>query len=188
MADHLSLNWWAIALRGVVAILFGLLAFALPGLTLATLILLFGAFALVDGASSLITGIRRPAGGPDWLMVLGGAAGIAAGIVAFVNPGLTALVLLTLIGAWAIVTGIAEIVAAWRLREAIRGELLLALNGIVSVLFGLYIWVFPGAGAIALVWVIAVYAIVSGVVLLMLAFRMRGRAAAGLGPRVGSTG
>jgi uncharacterized membrane protein HdeD (DUF308 family) len=172
--SRLSLNWSALALRGVVAIAFGILAFLLPGLTLGALILLFAAYAIVDGVSHVITGFRQPSGdGPDVLMILGGIAGIAAGAIAVILPGITALFLLALIGAWAILTGAAEIVAAYRLRKAISGEWLLALDGALSIAFGLYVLLFPGAGAIALVWLIAAFAVVSGITLLMLAFRMR---------------
>jgi uncharacterized membrane protein HdeD (DUF308 family) len=174
MQHRLSLNWTALAVRGVVAIVFGIVAFLLPGLTIGALILLFAAYAIVDGVSHIVTGIRQREGNrPDWLMVAIGVVGIAAGLIAAILPGITALVLLSLIGAWAIVIGVFEIVAAYRLRKEISGEWLLALRGIVSVIFGIYVWVFPGDGAIALIWVVALYAIVSGVTLLMLAFRMR---------------
>jgi uncharacterized membrane protein HdeD (DUF308 family) len=180
MQRRLSLNWSALAARGVVAIVFGIVAFLLPGVTLAALILLFAAYALVDGVSHLVTAFRhRASTGPDWLLVLGGVAGIAAGIVAAFLPGITALFLVTLIGAWAIVTGVTEVIAAYRLRKEIQGEWLLALNGVVSVIFGIYLWLFPGAGAIALVWIIAAFAIISGIILLMLAIRMRSLGAGG---------
>ena len=122
-------------------------------------------------------------------MILGGVVGIAVGIIAAILPGITALFLLSLIGAWAIVTGAAEIVAAYRLRKAISGEWLLALQGIISIAFGLYVWIFPGAGALAIVWLIAAFAIASGVILLMLAFRMRSlaRGAGGMSNRPSSS-
>lgn len=174
MDSRLSLNWSALALRGVIAIVFGILAFLMPGLTLGVFVLLFAAYAIVDGVSHVVTGIRQRSGDkPDGLMILGGIAGIAAGLIAVILPGITALFLLALIGAWAIVTGTAEIMAAYRLRKVIRGEWLLALDGVLSVAFGLYVWIFPGAGAIAIVWLIAAFAIASGIILLMLAFRMR---------------
>ena len=186
MQRRLSLNWSALALRGIVAIAFGVVAFLLPGLTLAALIILFAAYALVDGASHLVTAFRhRAARGPDWLMALGGIAGIAAGIIAVLVPGITALFLVTLIGAWAIITGVTEVIAAYRLRKEIQGEWLLALDGVVSVIFGIYLWLFPGAGAIALVWIIAAFAIISGIILLMLAIRMRSLAG-GSGEPTGS--
>jgi uncharacterized membrane protein HdeD (DUF308 family) len=179
MTSRLSRNWWAIALRGVVAIAFGVLAFLLPGLTLYALVILFGAFAMVDGVLALVGAFRRREGRrPDLFLIIGGLAGIAAGIIAFVLPGLSALALLYVIAAWAIVTGIAEVVAAYQLREEIRGEWLLALSGAVSFVFGLFIALFPGPGALAVVWLIAAYAIVSGVILLALAFRLRARLAA----------
>ena len=186
MDSRLSLNWSALAIRGVIAIAFGIIAFLLPGLTLGALILLFAAYAIVDGVSHVITGIRQRSGdGPDGLMILGGIVGIAVGVIAVILPGVTALFLLALIGAWAIVTGAAEIVAAYRLRKAISGEWLLALQGILSIAFGAYVWLFPGAGALAVVWLIAAFAIASGVILLMLAFRMRSlaRGASGMSDR-----
>ncbi len=189
MDSRLSLNWSALAIRGVIAIAFGIIAFLLPGLTLGALILLFAAYAIVDGVSHVVTGIRQRSGdGPDGLMILGGIVGIVVGVIAAILPGVTALFLLTLIGAWAIVTGAAEIVAAYRLRKAISGEWLLALQGILSIAFGVYVWLFPGAGALAVVWLIAAFAIASGVILLMLAFRMRSlaRGAGGMSNRESS--
>jgi uncharacterized membrane protein HdeD (DUF308 family) len=188
MESRLSINWWALALRGVVAIGFGVLAFLLPGATIGALILLFAAYAIVDGASHVVTGFRGRSGdGPDFLMILGGVVGIVAGIFAVALPGLTALALLALIGAWAIVTGAAEILMAYRLRKEIRGEWLLAFDGAISVLFGIYVWLFPGAGALALVWLIAVFAIISGITLLALAFRMRSLAQGRPGMRSGAS-
>ena len=189
MDSRLSLNWSALAIRGVIAIAFGIIAFLLPGLTLGALILLFAAYAIVDGVSHVVTGIRQRSGdGPDGLMILGGIVGVAVGVIAVILPGVTALFLLALIGAWAIVTGAAEIVAAYRLRKAISGEWLLALQGILSIAFGVYVWLFPGAGALAVVWLIAAFAIASGVILLMLAFRMRSlaRGAGGMSNRESS--
>jgi uncharacterized membrane protein HdeD (DUF308 family) len=138
---------------------------------------LFAAYAFVDGVFAMASGIRRrdEGRGPDWFMILAGVAGIIAGIIAVALPGMTALVLLTLIAAWAIVTGIAELAVAYRLRDVIRGEWLLALDGAVSIAFGLVLLFFPGAGAIAVVWLIGTFAILSGAMLLALAFRLRGR-------------
>jgi uncharacterized membrane protein HdeD (DUF308 family) len=189
MDSRLSLNWSALAIRGVIAIAFGILAFLTPGLTLGALILLFAVYAIVDGVSHVITGIRQRSGDrPDGLMILGGIVGMAVGVIAVILPGVTALFLLALIGAWAIVIGAAEIVAAYRLRKAISGEWLLALQGIISIAFGVYVWLFPGAGALAVVWLIATFAIASGVILLMLAFRMRSlaRGAGGMSNRESS--
>jgi uncharacterized membrane protein HdeD (DUF308 family) len=174
-ARGLARNWWAIAIRGVVAILFGLAALFMPGLTLLALILLFAAWAIVDGIFALVSGFRRGGGSVDWLLVAGGIAGIVAGILAIVWPGVTAIVLVALIAAWALVTGAAEVWAAYRYRRILRHEVLLAADGILSVILGVLLVLFPGTGALALVWAIGAVAIVSGIVLLILAFRLRSR-------------
>jgi uncharacterized membrane protein HdeD (DUF308 family) len=171
----LARNWWAVALRGLFAVLFGIAAFAWPELTLLSLVWLFGIYAVLDGIFSIVSAItNRQENDRWWLVLLEGIIGIAAGVVAFVWPGITAIALVYLIAAWAILTGIFEIVAAIRLRKEIEGEWLLALSGILSLIFGVALMIWPGAGALALVWVIAAYAIVFGVVLIILGFRMRG--------------
>jgi len=180
----LARNWWAVALRGIVAILFGLGAFLWPGITLGVLILLYGAYAIVDGIFALIAAVRGAARHERWVwLLLEGIVDIAAGVIAFVWPGITALVLLYLIAAWALVTGISEIAAAIRLRQAISNEWLLALAGVASILFGIILFVAPGAGALAVVWIIGAYALVFGIILLALAARLftwqRHRAPAG---------
>jgi len=173
MTTVLTRNWWALALRGVFAILLGLAAFVLPGITLAVLVALFGAYAVVDGVLAIIAGVRAAERHERWWSpVLKGIAGIVAGVLAFVWPALTALALLYLIAAWAIVTGVLEIVAAVHLHRA-HGEWLLVINGVLSVLFGFLVIVWPGAGVLTLLWLIGTYAIVFGVVLLALAFRLR---------------
>ena len=170
----LARNWWALVLRGVAAIAFGILAFVWPGLTVVALVILFGAFALVDGAFAVVAAWRAAERRrPWWPMALEGLAGVALGILAFVWPGVTAFALLYLIAAWAIVTGIFEIVAAVRLRKVIRGELLLALTGVASVAFGVLVVVFPGTGAVAVVWAIAAYAVLFGALLVALGLRLR---------------
>jgi uncharacterized membrane protein HdeD (DUF308 family) len=170
----LARNWWAIALRGVAAVVFGVLALLLPGATLAALVLLFGAYAIVEGVFSLIAAVRGRTDEPRWLLALQAIVSIAAGFVAFLWPGLTALVLLYVIAAWALVIGVLQIVAAARLHSQIRGEGWLVLSGILSMIFGvLMIWA-PGAGALALVLWIGSYAIVFGALLIVLAFRLRG--------------
>src|SRR3954447_18487187 len=176
MLETLTRNWWVLAVRGALAVLFGLLALIWPGITVLALVLLFGAYALVDGVMGLYTALfdrGRPGGrGGGWL-VLEGVAGVLAAIGAVVWPGITALVLLYLIAAGALVTGVAEIVAAIRLRREIQGEGLMILRGALSILFGLLAFLFPGAGALAVVWLVAAYAIAFGVVMLILAFRLR---------------
>jgi uncharacterized membrane protein HdeD (DUF308 family) len=169
-------HWWALALRGVIAILFGLAALLRPGIALEALILLFGAYALVDGAFAIVGvfgGTRS--GTPRWLLLLEGVVGILAGIIAFVYPGLTTIALLYLVAAWAIVTGLAQIATAIRLRREMTGEWALILGGILSVIFGLLLAVLPGVGILSLIWLIGVYAVVFGILLLITAFRVRGR-------------
>jgi uncharacterized membrane protein HdeD (DUF308 family) len=172
IANELARHWWVIGLRGIVAILFGILAFVLPGLTLAVLILLFGAYALVDGILGLIAAFRGDA--PHRIaMGLEGIVSILAGLAAFLVPGLTALVLLYIIAFWAIVTGVLEIVAAFRLRRVIANELGLIIGGVLSVLFGIVLIAAPGAGALAVVFIIGAYAILFGITLLVFAWRLR---------------
>lgn len=172
--ELLARNWWALALRGVVAILFGLAAFVWPGLTLAVLVALFGAYALVDGIFALAAAVRAVQQHNRWWpLLLVGVAGIAAGVLTFFYPGITAVALLVIIAAWAIVTGIFELITAIELRRHISGEWLLGLSGIASILFGILLIAQPGAGALALVWLIGIYAIVFGLLELGLAFRLR---------------
>src|SRR5689334_1932097 len=170
----LTRNWWLVGLRGLLAIIFGLLAFIWPGLTLFALVLLFGAYALVDGIFAVGAAISRHAGGRHWWAVLiEGLAGILFGLLTFFWPGMTALILLYLIAFWGIVTGILEIAAAVRLRREISNEWMLGLGGVLSLLFGVLLILFPGAGALAVVWLIGSYAIVFGITLLILAWQLR---------------
>src|SRR5215208_4622584 len=174
----LARNWWVLALRGLAAIVFGVLAFVWPGITLWVLVLLFGAYMLVDGIFAIVAAVR--AAGREarwWLLLIEGVLGVLAGLVAFFWPGLTALALLYFIAAWAIVTGILEIVGAIRLRQEIEGEWALGLSGALSVLFGVLLVVIPApAGLLSLVWLIGAYAVATGVLLLILAFRVRSEA------------
>jgi uncharacterized membrane protein HdeD (DUF308 family) len=174
VVDTFRVNWWLLALRGLIAVLFGILAFMWPGATLLTLVWLFGAFALVSGVLSLVLAAKTPKGYPKLgSLILGGLLGILAGLFTFVMPGITALGLLILIAAWAIVTGVMELVAAVRLRKIITNEWLLVLAGIASVAFGIILLLQPAAGALALVWLIAAWAVVFGILLMIVAFRMR---------------
>lgn len=176
MLDRMSRDWWIIALQGVAAVVFGVMALVWPGITLLALVFLFGAYAILDGVLALTRGVRRAGGGPDWWRVVQGVVGIAAGVVAFAVPGITAYALLVVIAVWAVVSGAVELVAAYQLRDVIQREWLLALDGLVSILFGMALIVFPGAGALAVVWLIGAFAIASGAILIAFAFRMRGRA------------
>ncbi|TFW32657.1 HdeD family acid-resistance protein [Massilia horti] len=174
MNSFFAQSWWEIALRGVLAILFGILAAVVPGLTLLGLIALFAAFALLSGISAVAGAARyRRANDDWWLPLLLGLVSIGAGIVALVNPALTALALVLIMGANALVTGVLEIIAAVRLRKVIEGEWMMALSGIVSIVFGALVFLFPGAGALALVWLISLYAILSGILLLALSVKVQ---------------
>ncbi|HEY1326102.1 MAG TPA: HdeD family acid-resistance protein [Casimicrobiaceae bacterium] len=173
MKDVLTRSWWLLALRGVVAILFGVLALIMPGLTLLWLVALFAAFAIIAGISSAI-GASRARGREGWgVMLLVGIVFVIAGVLAIIYPGLTALTLILLIGANALVTGVLDIVAAIRLRRQIEHEWLLVAEGVVSIVFGAVVLIFPGAGALALVWFVSLYALLSGILLLMVAMRAR---------------
>ena len=167
--------WWTFILRGVLAIAFGVLAFLAPAWGLLILVALFGAWALIDGVTSLWTGIRTR--GVDrnwWLEILEGIVSILAGVIALVLPGFAAEILVYLIAAWAIVTGAFQIWSAIRLREQIRGEFWLGLAGAASILFGIVLFLFPAPGALALVWLIGSGAIAIGAFLLILGWRLRG--------------
>jgi uncharacterized membrane protein HdeD (DUF308 family) len=174
MVDVLARNWGWVALRGVIAVLFGLLTLSRPGITLGALILFFGAYALVDGVFTVISAIANRRGQPHWVALLvGGLCGIAVGLLTFAYPFKTAIVLLYFIAFWAILTGAAEIAAAIRLRRVISGEWLLALGGILSVVFGCFLIASPGVGALAVAMWIGVYALVLGIFWLILSFRLR---------------
>jgi uncharacterized membrane protein HdeD (DUF308 family) len=173
MVHALAKNWWLLLLRGIAAIIFGLLAFAWPGLTLVTLILFYGAFVLVDGVLAVIAAITGGVPGSRWWLAIIGLLGIAAGLVTFMMPGLTAVLLLLFIAGWAIATGVFQIIGAIKLRKEIDNEWLLILGGIISVLFGVSMMLAPGAGALALVWVIGAYSVVIGAIFVALALRLR---------------
>jgi uncharacterized membrane protein HdeD (DUF308 family) len=172
--DILTRNWWALALRGVAGILFGLITFVWPGISLAALVLLFGAYAFADGVLAIVSAVRRRGADRWWLLLLQGIVGIGAGVVTWLWPGITALALLAVIAAWALMSGALQIAAAIRLRKVISGEWLLALGGVLSIALGVLLLVFPGPGALAVVIWIGAYAFVFGILLLALGFRLRG--------------
>jgi len=181
IAELFRHNWWVLALRGLAAVLFGILAFIWPGITIFTLVLLFGAYALVNGILALVISFKGPRRIRRFgSLIFGGLISVAAGVIAFIWPGMTAFSLVIVIAAWAIVNGIAEIVAAIRLRKEITGEWLLAVAGIASILFGIALFLNPFIGALVLVWWIGGFAFAFGILLVVLGFRMR-RAAETLG-------
>ncbi len=175
----LAQNWWTLALRGLAAVIFGILAYIWPDITFTVLVLLFGAYALWDGVFALI-GAFRTQSERRWMLVLEGLVGIAAGLVTFFWPGAATLAILTIIAAWAIITGIFEIIAAIRLREEIEGEWFLLLSGLLSVLFGIALAIWPAAGLVAVTWMIGAYAIIFGILLIGLGFRLRNWSGKGL--------
>jgi uncharacterized membrane protein HdeD (DUF308 family) len=169
----LSRHWWLILLRGICAILFGVLAFIWPGLTLLTLVLLYGVFALIDGVLALAAAVMGGAPAPRWWLAIAGLLGIAAGLLTLFWPGLTAIVLLLFIAAWAITTGVMQIIGAIRMRKEIDNEWFLVAAGILSVLFGIVLALQPGVGALASIFVIGAYAILYGIALVLFALRLR---------------
>jgi uncharacterized membrane protein HdeD (DUF308 family) len=174
MKELLARSWWILALQGFVALLFGVLALLWPGLTLLWLVALFAAYAIISGAVALYGAVtNRTMDKGWWLILLLGLVSVAAGMLAIFYPGLTALALVLLMGANALFTGILQIAVAIRLRKAVRNEWLLILAGIASIVFGAVVLVFPGAGALALVWLVSFYAVLSGVLLLSLAYRVK---------------
>jgi uncharacterized membrane protein HdeD (DUF308 family) len=175
LAETLSRSWWVLLLRGIVAILFGVLTFMQPGISLATLVLLFGAFAFADGVLGSWTAIsHRKDTEHWWVLLLEGLLGIGVGALTVFNPAVTALVLLFYIAIWAIATGVLEIVIAIRLRQEIEGEWTLVLAGLASVAFGVLMMASPGPGALAVLWLIGSYAIAFGLLIVLLAFKVRG--------------
>ncbi len=174
--DVLARNWKLIAVRGLLGILLGIVALWAPLPTLTAIVWIFGAYALIDGIMSLVSVASGNGARPWWMLVLEGIVGIAAGIIAFVWPGITALALVYLVAIWAVGTGILEIAAAVRLRTVIEGEWLLGLTGILSIGFGVLLALAPGVGAVVLVWWLGLYAIVFGGLLLALSYRLRAMA------------
>lgn len=177
MGTLLARHWWAVGLRGLAAVIFGILALVVPRITLIVLIAFFGAFVLIDGVITIYLAIRGRESIRNWgWLLVEGIAGVLIGIITFRWPGVTAIVLLAFIAAWAIISGIAVIFQAIELRRVINNEWLLILSGALSVIFGVLLLLFPSSGALALIWLIGLYAILFGVMLLVLAWRLRGMA------------
>jgi uncharacterized membrane protein HdeD (DUF308 family) len=159
--------------RGIISVAIGIIAFLWPAITIAALVVLFGAYAIVDGITNLVLGFSRAGAHGRWAHVLQGVVGVAAGVLTFMWPAITGLVLIWLIGAWAVVTGVFEIAAAVSLRRVITGEWMLVLSGIVSILFGVLVFAFPLAGAVGISWILGVYAMTAGIILISLGVRLR---------------
>lgn len=174
LATILTRTWWMLLVRGLIAIAFGFLVWFQPGISLAALVLLFGAYAFVDGIFGVWAAISGRTEHEDWwVMLLWGLLGIGVGILTFLEPVVTALALLFYIAIWAIATGVLQIVAAIRLRKEITGEGWLILGGLASIAFGVILVARPGAGALGVLWLIATYAVIFGVVLVVLSFKAR---------------
>jgi uncharacterized membrane protein HdeD (DUF308 family) len=175
MSSLLAQDWWAVALRGVFAVIFALIALFSPGATILSLVLFFSAYMLVDGVFGIVSGIRAASNNQRWgLLILEGILNILVGIVAFVMPGLTVLFFVTLMAVWSLITGILMIVAAFKLNPDFgRGWLI--FSGVVSVLFGIALLIAPLVGAVVLTWWLGAYALVFGIGLLVLAFKLKGR-------------
>jgi uncharacterized membrane protein HdeD (DUF308 family) len=174
--NKLPLRWWAIMLRGLLGILLGIGAFFMPVATLLALVFLFGAYAFFDGVFNLVAAWRQTdRQKPWWALLLSGIAGIGAAAISFGWPGITALALVYVISAWALITGGLEIAAAVKLRKEIEGEWLLALSGTLSIGLGFLLALFPDAGAIGLVWYLGAYAVVFGILMVVLSWRLRAR-------------
>lgn len=175
MNETLLRSWWMLAVRGIVAILFGVLAAMLPGLTLLWLVILFAVYALLGGAVWVFGAVRnRKNDRYWWLLLMLGLVSIGAGGIAAVDPTLASLVIIVLIGANALITGVLDVAIAIRMRKYLRGEVLFVLSGVASIVFGIIVFLFPaGAGALALVWLISAYAILSGMLMLGAAWQAR---------------
>jgi len=173
MLSLMAKNWWLIVLRGVCAILFGLFAWTFPGVTLGALVLLWAVYAGTDGVLTFVAALSGASGRPWWILALEGLVSIVAACAGIFYPGTTALVLLYVIAGWAIITGILEIGAAVQLRKEIENEVWLGLAGLASVFFGLLLMARPGVGVLAVMWIVGTYAILFGVVLVILGFRAK---------------
>jgi uncharacterized membrane protein HdeD (DUF308 family) len=179
MIHVVTRNWWAWLIRGIVAIVFGVLAFTWPGATIVAIGILFGAYALVDGVFAIIATIRAAEAHQRWWpLLIEGIVGILIAGITFYDVRVTLFALYLTIAAWAFITGIFEIVAAVQLRKQIANEFWLILGGIASIVFGVLMLWYPRAGALAVIWLIGAYAIVFGILMIAFSFRLRSIASA----------
>jgi uncharacterized membrane protein HdeD (DUF308 family) len=185
MVHVLARNWWALLIRGIAAVIFGILAFAWPGATLFVICILFGAYAFVDGVFAIVAAVRAAQAHERWWpFVIEGIVGLAIAAVTFYDITITFLALYFTVAVWAFVTGIIEIAAGIQLRKSIANEFLLILAGLASIVFGIFMFWHPIAATIAIVWIIATYAIVFGIIMIALAFRLRGHSSGGIAAAV----
>ena len=174
LSETLKRHWWVPVIRGIAAIVFGIIAFAYPGLTIATLVLFFGAWVLIDGIFRIVGAIGGRASDPEWgFHLIIGIIGIIIGFLTFHAPAITALALIIYIAAWALMIGVSEVAFAIKLRREIKGEWFLILMGLASILFAVLVLWNPVPGALALIWLIACYAVVFGFLGIIFGFRLR---------------
>lgn len=171
MLDLLSRRWWWMLVRGLAAILFGIAAFARPGMTIWVLVMLFAAYAIIDGASMIVFGRRM---GNWFWYALAGLVSMAAGVIAIAWPGISAMALLWVIAAWAILSGIFQIMSGMEIRKEVEGEWVLYVGGALAILFGLMLFFRPGTGALSVVWLIGTFMILFGILQVILAFKLKG--------------
>lgn len=170
--EQIARTWWLILIRGICAIIFGILALIWPGITVYVLVIFFGAYAIVSGIFSLFSAFGHNVSSRAWL-IISGIIGILAGIVAFAWPGITALALLYVIAFWAIFTGVAEVVAGIALRKTIENEWMLIVGGVLSVIFGILLFIWPGAGMLGLTWLLGIFAIIYGIAMIVMSVRVK---------------
>jgi uncharacterized membrane protein HdeD (DUF308 family) len=174
LLETLKRHWWVSVIRGIAAIVFGIIAFVYPGLTIATLVLFFGAWILIDGIFRIVGAIGHRASDPDWgWQLVIGLLGIVVGLLTFHAPQITALALVIYIAAWALMIGASEIALAVKMRREIKGEWFLILMGLASIVFAVLLLWNPIAGAAAVIWLIAWYAVVLGILAIFFGFRLR---------------
>lgn len=173
MLHAMAKNWWLFLLRGLAAVIFGVIAFMMPGIGIASLVILYGAYAFVDGIVALAAAFSGEAKDQRWWLAAIGLLGLAVGVLTLMMPGVTAMALLYFIAFWSIAIGVMQIIGAIRLRNEIDNEWWLGLGGLLSVLLGVFMIAMPGAGALGLIWAIASFAIIYGVTLIMLSFRLK---------------
>ena len=187
MIERLSSHWWLFLIRGILAVVLGLLMVTFPGAAVFTLAIFFGAYAFVDGIVAIAGAIRMNHADYNWVwLLLEGVLGVIVGVITFFFPGFVALWLVFLFGAWAVLSGIFAIVSAFRIRQAIANEILMILFGAISIVAGIAIYVFPLYGIFALAWTIAIYAILAGIFMIGLAFRLRRLHGTGTGTAAGA--
>ncbi|MEV0144550.1 MULTISPECIES: HdeD family acid-resistance protein [unclassified Nonomuraea] len=170
--EQIARIWWLILIRGIAALIFGILALIWPGKTLLIVVIFFAAYAIVEGIFAIFAGARHSAQSRAWL-IISGILGVVAGIVAFLWPGITSLALLYVVAFWAIFAGITEIVAGIQLRKVVDNEWMLIIGGILSIIFGVLLLIWPGAGLLTLIWLVGVFAVVYGIAMIVLSFRVK---------------